>query len=147
MGNRAVITTKEKRIGVYLQWLGGEDYVKPFLAYCKLKGHRSPEEDYYGWTRLCQVICNHVGCDPYIGLDEYSKLNCDNGDNGVYIIEDWEIVGRKFFRGIGQENNDFRRMLIKINKRQPKHEKLSAKEVNEYVKALKLSKTREAEKG
>jgi hypothetical protein len=35
MGNRAVITTEQKRIGVYLHWNGGLDSVEGFLTYCK----------------------------------------------------------------------------------------------------------------
>lgn len=30
MGNRAVITTEEKQIGVYLHWNGGRDSVQAF---------------------------------------------------------------------------------------------------------------------
>jgi hypothetical protein len=60
MGNRAVITTKENYenngIGIYLHWNGGRDSVNAFLAYCKLKRYRSPNEDNYGFARLCQVI-------------------------------------------------------------------------------------------
>ena len=55
MGNRAVIATREKKIGVYLHWNGGRDSVEGFLTYCKLKGYRCPEKDNYGWARLCQV--------------------------------------------------------------------------------------------
>ena len=37
MGNRAVITTRSKDIGVYLHWNGGRDSVEAFLKYCELK--------------------------------------------------------------------------------------------------------------
>lgn len=59
-GNRAVITTEDKRIGVYIHWNGGRDSVEAFLKYCELKGYRKPEEDCYGWARLCQVIGNFL---------------------------------------------------------------------------------------
>lgn len=36
MGNRAVITTTDQRIGIYLHWNGGKDSVEAFLKYCKL---------------------------------------------------------------------------------------------------------------
>ena len=35
MGNRAVITTPDKKIGVYLHWNGGRDSVEGFLQTCK----------------------------------------------------------------------------------------------------------------
>ena len=106
MGNRAVITTKEKKIGVYLHWNGGRDSVTAFLTYCKMKGYRTPESDNYGWARLCQVIGNFFGGEYSIGIDEYDVLDTDNGDNGVYIIENWEIVDREFYNGAEQNNHD-----------------------------------------
>lgn len=42
MGNRAVITTKERKIGLYLHWNGGRDTVEPLLKYCELQGYRPP---------------------------------------------------------------------------------------------------------
>ena len=102
MGNRAVITTKENfdnnGVGIYLHWNGGRDSVEAFLKYCELKGFRSPETDDYGWARLAQVIANYFGGDGLsIGVNRVDHLDCDNGDNGTYFIEDWKIVGRKYF--------------------------------------------------
>ena len=45
MGNRAVITTPDKKIGVYLHWNGGRDSVEGFLQTCKKYGFRPPERD------------------------------------------------------------------------------------------------------
>lgn len=36
MGNRTVITTAERKIGLYLHWNGGRDTVEPLLRYCEL---------------------------------------------------------------------------------------------------------------
>lgn len=124
MGNRAVITTKEKRIGVYLHWNGGRDSVEAFLKYCELKNYRPPEQDNYGWARLCQVIGNFFGEGLSIGIDEYKHLDTDNGDNGVYIIENWQIVGREYFGGREQDYKDMYEMLVEINKRQPESEQI-----------------------
>ena len=41
MGNRCVITTPKRELGVYFHWNGGRDSVEPLLAYCKLKGYRT----------------------------------------------------------------------------------------------------------
>lgn len=122
MGNRCVITTKQKKIGVYLHWNGGRDSVEAFLKYCKLQGFRSPDKDDYGWARLCQVISNFFGTSGgglSIGIGEYDRLDTDNGDNGVYIIENWEIVDREYFDGIEQQNYDLVEMLVAIDDSQP----------------------------
>lgn len=49
MGNRAIITTKKRDLGVYLHWNGGRDSVGAFLEYCELRGFRAPDGDTYGW--------------------------------------------------------------------------------------------------
>ena len=125
MGNRAVITTRNKDIGVYLHWNGGRDSVEAFLKYCKLKGYRPPELDCYGWARLCQVIGNFFGGELWIGIDKYDKLDKDNGDNGVYVIENWNIVDRLFISWPEQHEYDLIGMLKSINNAQPENERLS----------------------
>ncbi len=124
MGNRAVITTEDKKIGVYLHWNGGRDSVEAFLKYCKLKGYRTPESDNYGWARLCQVIGNFFGGNTSIGIDTLDNLDDNNGDNGMYIIKDWEIVGRKYFEGKEQNYYSLSEMLKEIDKKQPIDEQM-----------------------
>ena len=142
MGNRAVITTSKALepanstdIGVYLHWNGGRDSVEAFLKYCKLKQYRAPETDNYGWARLCQVISNYFGGSTSIGIDKCCNLDCDNGDNGTYIIKDWEIVGRKYEPYYEQDNYNLIDMLMDIDQSQPASEQLGkefllAKEIN-----------------
>lgn len=139
MGNRAVITAsknkdvaKSKDIGVYLHWNGGRDSVEAFLKYCELKGYRSPSSDNYGWARLCQVIGNFFGGNCSIGIDNCFHLDCDNYDNGVYIIEGWEIVDRQYNGGAEQNSYDLFEMLVEIDKNQPTKEQLG----EERIKAL-----------
>lgn len=129
MGNRAVITTKDKKIGVYLHWNGGRDSVEAFLKYCELKGYRTPDSDCYGWARLCQVIGNFFGGSTSIGIDQYNKLDTDNGDNGVYIIEGWEIVDRLYHDWPEQHEYKLTEMLKQINDAQPKDEQLPVEEI------------------
>lgn len=128
MGNRAVITTKENwknnGVGVYLHWNGGIISVKCFLEYCKLKGYRPPETDCYGWARLCQVVGNFFGGGYSVGVDTLSNLDCDNGDNGTYIIENWEIVDRKYECGC-VDDYDTTEFLIAIDEKMPECEQLS----------------------
>ena len=139
MGNRAVITTEARDLGVYLHWNGGRDSVEAFLLYCKIKGYRCPENDCYGWARLCQVIGNWFSGELSLGIDRYDKLDTDNGDNGVYIIKDWQIVGREFYKGEEQNTHNLLDMIKDINRCQPEVEQLAE---DELIKAAnKLTQT------
>lgn len=133
MGNRAVITTSKKDLGLYLHWNGGRDSIEAFLKYCELQQYRTPEESSYGFARLCQVIGNYFGGTLSLGIDNYYKLDNDNGDNGVYIIKNWNIIGREYFDGAEQKSYELNEMLKAIDKKQPNHMKLgdflNAKEV------------------
>lgn len=133
MGNRAVITASRDKdvkaspdIGVYLHWNGGYDSVNAFLTYCRLRGFRSPDTDNYGWARLCQIIGNFFGGDLSIGIDQCRNLDCDNWDNGVYVIgNDWDIIDRLYFtHGIEQNEYDLLEMLMDIDDAQPAKDRL-----------------------
>ncbi len=132
MGNRAVITASKDKdvksstdIGVYLHWNGGRDSVNAFLTYCRLRGFRCPTQDPYGWARLCQVIGNYFGGDLSIGVDQCRNLDCDNWDNGVYIIGDnWQIVDRLYTHGEEQNSYDLLDMLLDIDGAQPAKDRL-----------------------
>ena len=138
MGNRAVITSKENfennGIGIYLHWNGGRDSVEAFLKYCELKGYRSPTSDNYGWARLCQVIANFFGGSTSIGIDVVNKLDCDNWDNGVYIIQGWKIVDRKYNQYAEQKNYKMEDMLIDIDNSMPEEEQIGG-----YLKAKEIA--------
>ena len=138
MGNRAVITTKERKVGVYLHWNGGRDSVEGFLEYCRLKGYRSPSSDSYGWARLCQVIGNYFGGTLSIGIDAYTDdERMDPGDNGIYVIDGWEIVERVGLYGCFQEQRCYPlgEMLADIDESQPKDEQLG----QEYLGAIETN--------
>lgn len=127
MGNRAVITTVEgwenNGIGIYLHWNGGRDSIEAFLKYCKLREFRSGD---YGMARLTQIISNFFGGGLSIGVDTIDHLDQENGDNGVYIIDDvnWEIVDRKYFYGEEQNSYDINEFLHEIDKRQPEKDRI-----------------------
>jgi len=142
MGNRAVISTEDKQIGVYLHWNGGRDSVEAFLTYCKLKGYRPPEQDNYGWARLCQVIGNFFGGIYSLGIDKFEKLDYDNWNNGTYIIKNWEIIDRQYISGDDyefeeQQEYDLKDMLIGINESQPEKEQLPLEKIEEYLDSKK----------
>lgn len=134
MGNRAVLTTRAKGTSCYLHWNGGRDSVEAFLKYCELKGYRSPDTDCYGWARLVQVIGNFFGGTLSVGIDTYDRLDTDNWDNGVYIIEGWNIVGREYFDGEEQYNHDLDGMLKAIDEAMPEKERLGV-----YLDAAEVS--------
>ena len=142
MGNRAVITASKAQnvagsndIGVYLHYNGGRDSVEAFLKYCKLQGFRSPETDCYGYARLCQVIANYFGGGLSVGVEKCVCLDCDNWDNGVYVIENWEIVGRQFMNYGEQHHYEMLDMLLAIDEAQPEKMQLGAEKIKEALDA------------
>ena len=131
MGNRAVITTEDKRIGIYLHWNGGRDSVEAFLKYCELRGFRCPEDDDYGWARMCQVIANYFGGDLSIGIDRFEDIkHSADWDNGVYVIKKWQIVGREYFEYKEQSIYELKEMLHDINNCQPEKDRLPAEVID-----------------
>lgn len=149
MGDRAVITTKEKEVGVYLHWNGDVTSVTAFLTWCKLRGLRAPDSDSYGWARLCQVIANYIeGCNYAaaqiyggsamafsglsIGVDRYENMKgAADWDNGTYIIEGWDIVDREN----PPENDECEglyHMLCRINRYQPRGMRLDMSVFDPY---------------
>lgn len=131
MGDRAVITTRENYendgIGVYLHWNGDRDSIQGFLTFCKRKGYRSPTEDNsYGFARLAQVIANFFGGNGLsVGVDKVSNLDTANGDNGVYIIDGWDIVDRYFSCYEKQNDIVVEDMIREINRCQPEDCRIS----------------------
>lgn len=145
MGNRAVITAsksddvaRSKDIGIYLHWNGGRDSVEGFLAYGKIKGFREPDQDNYGWARLCQIIANYFSDGLSIGIDTCDRLDCDNWDNGVYIISGWNIVGRKYYKGREQQNYNLLEFVKSVDECQPERERLGPDEVEKRLKECGL---------
>ena len=89
-------------VGVYLHWNGGKDSIVPFCRACRKIGFRCPTDDFsYGVARFVQLVANFFGglTDTSIGVNTLEHLDCDNYDNGVFVVgEGWEIVGREFMR-------------------------------------------------
>ena len=101
MGDRAVITaSKDKNagIGIYLHWNGDIKSVVAFLDSAKERGYRNPESDStYPMARLCGLLHEFFGVQSStsLGIGELKRLDCDNFDNGVYVIgNDWQITER-----------------------------------------------------
>ena len=152
MGDRAVITTEDKKMGVYLHWDGDITSVTAFLTWCKLRGIRAPDYQNYGWARLCQVIANYiegayygaarrVGCEETfsglsVGVDRYENLQGSaDWDNGTYIIKGWDIVGRE---GAGDDEECgewIYGLLCDINRYQPEGMRLDESVFEPYREA------------
>ena len=101
MGNRAVITTSTSRttgVGIYVHYNGGLESVLAFLHVAKERGYRDPTNDTaYGMARLCGLVCEFFGLklDTCVGIGQLKELDCDNRDNGVYVIgAGWTIKSR-----------------------------------------------------
>ena len=111
MGNRCVLVSKDttkqnanQKIGIYLHWYGDKETVQELLEDVKAKHPRGVISDpSYGYARLCQIIADKITEDtlksPFetskshayetgIGIGIVSDLDCYNGDNGVYYIDD-----------------------------------------------------------
>jgi len=93
MGNRAILKFQDEKnlSSIYLHWNGGRASVQAFLNVAKELGFRNGE---YGIARLSQVIGNFFGGDLSLGITNHSK---SHGDNGIYLIKNFEIIGRKDF--------------------------------------------------
>lgn len=118
MGNRCVITTEDHEIGIYMHWNGSPNDVATFLRYCELANYRSPETDCYGWARLCQVIGNYFDDGLSVGIDIIKRLNCENFDNGTYVIKNWSIIDREFTASTDYGRID-KHLLASIDAAQP----------------------------
>jgi hypothetical protein len=133
MGNRAVITNDPnlapESVGVYLHYYGGRDSVAAFLKYCELAGYRPlTGKTSYGWAALTTVIGNFMNnvnaqAGTSVGVETLANLDCDNGNNGIYVVKGWKIVGRKNIRDGFKEQKGYAMndMLLKINAAQPKN--------------------------
>ena len=101
MGNRAIIKFIDERDqpNIYLHWNGGRASVQAFLNVAKEMDFRA---DSYGVARMCQVVGNFFGGNLSLGCN---KEAINNGDNGIYLIKDFEIVGRENFN-LGEEEID-----------------------------------------
>lgn len=143
MGNRAVITTRENfennGVGVYLHWNGDRGNVEAILKYCEVKGYRKPTDDCYGWAYLCGVITNYFGNGLSCGIDTINNLDCDNWDNGVYIIDGWQIAGREYFNDYEYENVDYdmvAEMIIKLDKSMPGDMQMGKEKIIEKLQEI-----------
>lgn len=142
MGNRAVVTFANKAdiqkyivdgeklkgfvmdnpnmVGVYLHWNGGRDSIEGFCLACKNLGFRSPVSDCYGIARFVQAVANFFGGSLSVGVDTLERLDTNNYDNGVYVVDDeWNIIGREFHEGDEQKQYNAQEFSEEVIDRMP----------------------------
>lgn len=128
MGNRAILKPVGSNVGVYLHWNGGRDSVEAFLKYCEMRGFRAfggAAADGYGKARFMQVVGNFFGGALSIGVAEDVTMGpeSDCGDNGVYEIDGWKIVGRFPKNAHEQRGYSMQDMLESIDEAQPRNDR------------------------
>jgi hypothetical protein len=96
MGNRAVITTADKKLGIYVHWNGGPESIIGFMKACKELKYRNPNDDpSYGFARMSHAIATFFTGETSLGIGPLKNLDVNNFDNGAYIIDkDWNISAR-----------------------------------------------------
>lgn len=130
MGNRAVITTKGSRKGIYIHWNGGRDSVEPILWATKNLVANKVAMAHNELENIAYTL-DAVGFNPEIG--KLNELDCDNYDNGLYITNNYEIIGRKYLRGGEQKEYNFLEFVKFINEQLPQRLK---REENELLMLL-----------
>jgi hypothetical protein len=103
-----------------------------------MKGYPSPDKDCYGWADLAKVVGNFFdsdGCDDGCsrGIDVLDRLDCDNFDNGLYVIKDWDIVDRQYYSGGEQRVYKLKNMLMDIDKAQPKDQQVGEAKIDDWL--------------
>jgi len=98
MGNRAVVcftdTNKSPAVyapAVYVHWNGGRASVEGYLRAARLL-HLDPD-----MAEFHRLVEGYLGSSAH--LQTVGTSDCDNGDNGQYMVSpEWEIVSRKHTR-------------------------------------------------
>jgi hypothetical protein len=144
MGNRAVITFSENpnSTGIYLQWNGGPESILAFCHAARDMGARSPGSDsQYAMAGLMRAITLFLHNEPgellSVGIGPLSTLDCDNYDNGLYIVgPDWEIQTRKYNRDSAMTVSD----LPETDYGKNKYLTIRAAILEKHVKLCELKK-------
>ena len=119
MGNRAVIELEQSGLGIYMHWNGGRDSIEPLLHVAKEYKIQSKGK-YFLLSSLCKMIANSFTSSTYspVEANPIDTLDCDNFDNGVYVIDSrLNIVDRKFNRYPEQNEHDFYGMVEYIKEK------------------------------
>lgn len=123
MGNRGVITfmDSDKEVGsIYLHWNGGQESVKAFLDYAKEVQVREGDPT-YALARVVQIISNFLEGTLSVGVGMSAFLDCDNMDNGQYIVRGLDIVERRHAPADEFTQNYYEYILEGVRQRNKTH--------------------------
>lgn len=110
MGNRAVIALDkfdaENGQGVYLHWNGGRDSIESFLEFVRIDHTAFIQET--GVDKLLLALNAFGFSDNKVTVEPLGRLDCDNYDNGVYVVDTqrWVITDRVFKRYDEQKHHN-----------------------------------------
>lgn len=125
-----MITTQGAPLGVYLHWNGGRDSVEAFLRWAELAELPPLRKDGRGFTAFAAVLCNFFGNDGNTveieAIDPRNLTQHVTEDNGIYLVEGWEIVGRLGAPTFEQNSYKLETMLAEIDKGQGVGDQLGA---------------------
>lgn len=104
------------KMGIYLHWNGGVSSIRAFLEAAKrLEIRDGVSDNSYCIARMAQMIGNFFGGTLSLGISTLNRLNCDNYDNGVYVVdENWEIIGREFVSHEDKDEYDLENFVAEI---------------------------------
>ena len=126
MGNRAVITTDNLigNIGLYVHWNGGADTVLPVLEFIKQNHNNEEYKDVLKVVDKDRDLLKNIELIYKVAfgnkyeIKDYKSLDCDNFDNGVYVVDNkFKICRRKYFEGREQNEYDLNEMMIYISEK------------------------------
>ena len=127
MGNRAVVSfsTSPAAPSIYLHWNGGRASIEGFLAGCLDAGYAATgdqKQDMDEIERCLRPYFARNGECMSIYRQPVGRADCDNGDNGWYILDQstLAITGRLHNEGEEEEINadkkaNIRAYIAKIN--------------------------------
>lgn len=103
MGDRAVFCFRETGFdngdytgpGVYIHWLYGDDKAEAYMRLAKELNLRT-EDPGVEAAHLAHLMLLNEGLNETIEVGDISDLDCNNYDNGLYVVKKWNIE-KKFF--------------------------------------------------
>lgn len=91
MGNRCLITNKDKKIAIYQSWNGGRDSIEPLLRVAKYEYKKNPHK--FGFEEFKAIL--DISKKVFDGeICDYKSNQYIASDNGVYVIENFQIIER-----------------------------------------------------
>lgn len=111
MGNRCLITNKNKKIAIYQHWNGGRDTIEPLLRVAEYEFQKNPYK--FGYDEFKAVL--DVSKKVFDGKEcDYERNQNIASDNGVYVVDGFQIVDREHNRFSEQKAHNALEMEIFI---------------------------------